>query len=131
MRIGRTTPSVGKKVSMAPVSLVQRKEDHASLSVHSSPTSAKQELADGPISDDMVNENVVVDNAQLSIKVVVDTVGGANLSNNGAKCKTSRTSNDLGTGECNADVFGNDDQVSIAASIQSVAYDVNGSSPLI
>ncbi|GJZ51256.1 hypothetical protein Tco_0605771 [Tanacetum coccineum] len=68
----RTTPSVGKKVSMAP--------------------------------------NVVVDNAQLSIKVVVDTVGGANLSNNGAKCKTFGTSNDLGTGECNADVFGNDDQ---------------------
>ncbi|GKG17547.1 hypothetical protein Tco_0362504, partial [Tanacetum coccineum] len=110
---------------------VQRKEEPASLNVHSSFTSAKQGTADGHISADMINENVVVNNAQLSIKVVVDTVGGANLSNNGAKCKTFGTSNDLGTGECNADVFGNDDQVSIAASIQSVAYDVNGSSPLI
>ncbi|GJS44128.1 DNA-directed DNA polymerase [Tanacetum coccineum] len=131
MGMGGTTPSVGKKVSMAPVSLVQRKEDPASLNVHSSSTSAKQGSADGPIFADVVNANVVVDNAQLSIKVVVDTVGGENLSNNGAKCKTSGTSNDLGTSECNAAIFGNNDQVSMVAGIQSVSHDVNGSSPLM
>nr|GEW88413.1 retrovirus-related Pol polyprotein from transposon TNT 1-94 [Tanacetum cinerariifolium] len=131
MRMGGTPLSVGKKVSIAPVSSVQRKEDPASLNVHSSSTSAKQGYADGLISADVVNVNVVVDNAQLGIKVVVDTVGGANLSNNGAKCKTFGTSNDLGAGECNVVVFSNDDQVSMATGIQSVAHDVNGSSPLM
>nr|GEV55001.1 cysteine-rich receptor-like protein kinase [Tanacetum cinerariifolium] len=81
MGMGGTPPSVGKKVSIAPV--------------------------------------------------VVDTVGGVNLSNNDVKCKTSGTSNDLGNGECNAAVFGNDDQVSMTAGIESVAHDVNGSSPLM